>query len=223
MDNNDVLKLNSKKVSNSPKIKNPNPLQVQTELADSMTQRMNVEEQPSQLIPQSPSNSEPNSKSKSKSVKSGIKSIPETPLSQSKINEIIYGKEYGDPAIENQNQSNNLEMMNQDVPVVNMLENVGACSVAVDCPYCNTPIQSKVESNCNCLTIFLYILMIIIFPLMCIASIYRAGTGTHHCCTCYTTEEGGTCDCCNDVTHTCPKCGKVIGESDSCMRLFSCI
>ena len=51
MDNNDVLKLNSKKVSNSPKIKNPNPLQVQTELADSMTQRMNVEEQPSQLIP----------------------------------------------------------------------------------------------------------------------------------------------------------------------------
>ena len=107
----------------------------------------------------------------------------------------------------------------QNVPVVNMLSNVGSYPMDFDCPYCNNHIQSNVDSNCNCFTCFLFLIMIIVFPLMCIASIYKAGTGTSRCLFC---SNGDSCDCCSDVKHVCPNCGKVIAESDSCTRLFSC-
>jgi len=245
-ESNAILKLSNKKKV-GPKLSLEPKVEVQTQLIDS--QRLNLqEEQPQELIPQSPTDSKqqkppeepkpPQSPSNSKPPEQqsqshhSHQSIPESPLSQSKINEIIYGSNYGEPAIDNininVNELGNSNIENQDNQgiVPDILDNVGTTPVSVDCPYCNSHIQSNVNSNCNGLTIFLYIMMIIVFPIMCIASIYKAGSGTSRCCMCYGSsdeEGGGSCDCCNDVTHTCPKCGKVLGESDSCSRLFSCI
>ena len=237
---NSILKLSNKNknganFSISPKVEIP------TELIDS--QRMNFqEEQPQELIPQVPTDSKqekspeepkpPDSQSNSKpSEKSqSHKSRPESPLSQSKINEIIYGNNYGDPAIDNinVNEIENPNIQNDGVIIPDILDNVGATPVSVNCPHCNSQIQSNVNSSCNCCTCFLIILMIIIFPIMCVLSIYRAGSRTSRCCSCYGVDDeesggGGSCNCCNDVKHTCPKCGTVIAESDSCSRLFSCI
>ena len=256
MESNAILKLSNKNTSNNLKLKieETQKAQVQTELVDSMTQRINLIDQQSELIvPNSPANSKEKKNSKlmngsksidnsqihnsqinnsnirnsklnnSKSLING-KTPPETPVSQSKVNEIIYynnaNDNYGEPAVEN--NLNNSEVVNQSFPGMNPLDNVGTLPVDVDCPFCNAQIKSTTESKCNCLVVFLYILMIIIFPLMCIASLYKAGTGTSNCCACYYGDEG-LCDCCNDVKHICPKCGKVIAESDSCSRLFSCI
>ena len=104
-----------------------------------------------------------------------------------------------------------------------MIDNVGFAAMDINCPYCNTHIQSNVDSSCNCFTCFILLIMIIIFPLICVLSIYKAGRGSHRSCFCYSSEDDDTCNCCNDVKHVCPKCGKVIGESDSCSRLFSCV
>ena len=257
MEDNAILKLSQKKNKNAVKLKlETDKAQVQTQLVDSMTQRLNINDKQSELVlPNSPENSKSNNNnsradineaksngSKSVNSKSNVsnsknskksKSVDndntpaQTPISQSKMNNIIfYNENYGEPAVEN--NANNLDNLynsninNQSVPVVNNLDNAGTVPIAVDCPFCNSSIQSKTDSKCNGLVVFLFILMIIVFPIMCIASIYKAGTGTSRCCYCYGSDEE-CCDCCNDVTHICPKCGKVIAESDSCSRLFSCI
>ena len=232
MDNNTILKLSNKNKLNIKKDDSPK-LQVQTQLVDSMTQRINLEEnQQPDLIPQSPANSNlnqskshNNSKSQehSKSVENAANfqsQIP-TPLSQSKINEIIqYNNNYGEPVIENNSINSNVNN-NQTDPVINMNDNFGTVPLDIDCPFCNNQIQSHTDSKCNGCTVCLYILIIIIFPIMCVLSIYRAGTRTTNCF--YCSSEEGCFNCCDDVKHTCPKCGKVIGESNSCSRLFPCL
>lgn len=241
MDSNSILKLSNKKSSGQSKKFTTKVKIDQGPLADSVTNRMMMnadpeEEQPSSLIQQSITNSrvsneddqnkKPSNKNQNQSYEnenevndSELKDkIPaESPLSQSKINKIIYGNNYGNPAIQNELD------INQGIPDDNMIDNVGFAAMDINCPYCNTHIQSNVDSSCNCFTCFILIIMIIIFPLICILSIYKAGRGSHRSCFCYSSEDDDTCNCCNDVKHVCPKCGKVIGESDSCSRLFSCV
>ena len=73
MDNNTILKLSNKNKLNIKKDDSPK-IQVQTQLVDSMTQRINLEEnQQPDLIPQSPANSNLN-QSKSHN-NSNLKSI----------------------------------------------------------------------------------------------------------------------------------------------------
>jgi len=216
MDNNTILKLSNKNKLNIKKDDSPK-IQVQTQLVDSMTQRINLEEnQQPDLIPQSPANSNlnqskshNNSKSQehSKSVENAANfqsQIP-TPLSQSKINEIIqYNNNYGEPVIENNSINSNVN--NQTDPVINMNDNFGTVPLDIDCPFCNNQIQSHTDSKCNGCTVCLYILIIIIFPIMCVLSIYRAGTRTTNCF--YCSSEEGCFNCCDDVKHTCPKMRK---------------
>ena len=194
--NNVILKLSNKK---NQKQKTALKHQIQTQLIDIDNKKVKSNSELDDLENQSK------------------RSLSEGPQSQSKINAIIYNQQY-----DSQNEigvSNINEIDSQNVPVVNRLKNVTSYPIAIDCPYCNKNIQSNVDSNCNCFTFFLILIMIIIFPLMCIASIYKAGTGTSTCSCC---SGIGDCDCCNDVKHVCPNCGKVIAESDSCSRLFNC-
>lgn len=226
MDNNAILKLSNKKLQTSKKKFTTNVRIEQTNLVDSVTNRMmnaeQIEEQPSNLIQQSLSKSKsisPSDKSFDNDVnQSELKDkVPdEAPLSQSKIDEMIYGSNYGNPAVQNE------VSFNQAVADLNFVDNVGFAAMDINCPYCNTHVQSSVNSNCNCFTCFIFMIMIIIFPLICVLSIYKAGRGSSRCCFCYSSDDDDTCACCNDVRHVCPKCGKIIGESDSCSRLFSC-
>ena len=239
MDNNSILKLSNKK-SGGQKKKFTTKVKIdQGPLADSVTNKMMMnmdpEEQPSSLIQQSITNSKPSiednqNKSPSNKIQqnqsidndvndSELKDkVPcESPLSQSRINEIIYGNNYANPAIQNELD------INKGIPDENMIDNVGMTAMDVNCPYCNTHVQSNVDSSWSCFTCFILLIMIIIFPLICVLSIYKAGRGSSRSCFCYSSEEDDTCTCCNDVKHVCPKCGKVIGESDSCSRLFSCV
>lgn len=226
MDNNAILKLSNKKLQPSKKKFTTNVRIEQTNLVDSVTNRMmnaeQIEEQPSNLIQQSLGKSKsisPSDESFDNDVnQSELKDkVPdESPLSQSKIDEMIYGNNYGNPAVQNE------VSFNQAVADLNLVDNVGFAAMDINCPYCNTHVQSSVNSNCNCFTCFIFMIMIIIFPLICVLSIYKAGRGSSRCCFCYSSDDDDTCTCCNDVRHVCPKCGKIIGESDSCSRLFSC-
>ena len=226
MDNNAILKLSNKKLQPSKKKFTTNVRIEQTNLVDSVTNRMmnaeQIEEQPSNLIQQSLGKSKsisPSDESFDNDVnQSELKDkVPdEAPLSQSKIDEMIYGSNYGNPAVQNE------VSFNQAVADLNLVDNVGFAAMDINCPYCNTHVQSSVNSNCNCFTCFIFMIMIIIFPLICVLSIYKAGRGSSRCCFCYSSDDDDTCVCCNDVRHVCPKCGKIIGESDSCSRLFSC-
>ena len=227
MDNNAILKLSNKNKLNLKDNDSPK-MQVQTQLVDSITQRMNIVDKTPGLILKSPENSKSNqSKSsnnsknqeRSKSV-ANSKSPPQTPLSQSKINEIIYYNNYGEPVIEINSVNSNIN--NQSNPNNNILNKVGTVPIEIDCPFCNNQIQSQTDSKCNGLTACLYFLMIIVFPIMIISFVLRAGTGSNNCIYCIS-DDGGCCDCCNDVKHTCPKCGKFIAESKSRSRLCSCI
>ena len=226
MDNNTILKLSNKKLQPSKKKFTTNVRIEQTNLVDSITNRMmnaeQIEEQPSNLIQQSLGKSKsisPSDESFDNDVnQSELKDkVPdESPLSQSKIDEMIYGSNYDNPAVQNE------VSFNQAVADLNLVDNVGFAAMDINCPYCNTHVQSSVNSNCNCFTCFIFMIMIIIFPLICVLSIYKAGRGSSRCCFCYSSDDDDTCVCCNDVRHVCPKCGKIIGESDSCSRLFSC-
>ena len=200
-DNNAILKLSNKKNG----MAKPSPKHmVQTQLIDSINQKVEIDQDIQDIQNQS-----------------NQRSLSEGPQSQSKINAIIYNQPY-EPEAPNDiiGVANINDVDSQNVPVVNMLQNVGSTPLDFDCPYCNNHIQSNVDSSCNCFTCFLYALMIIVFPIMCIASIYKAGTGTSTCLCC--TGSGSCFDCCNDVRHICPNCGKVIAESDSCSRIFLC-
>jgi hypothetical protein len=239
MDNNSILKLSNKK-SGGQKKKFTTKVKIdQGPLADSVTNKMMMnmdpEEQPSSLIQQSITNSKPsiednqnkppsNKIQQNQSIDNDVNDselkdkVPcESPLSQSRINEIIYGNNYANPAIQNELD------IDKGIPDENMIDNVGMTAMDVNCPYCNTHVQSNVDSSWSCFTCFILLIMIIIFPLICVLSIYKAGRGSSRSCFCYSSEEDDTCTCCNDVKHVCPKCGKVIGESDSCSRLFSCV
>ena len=226
MDNNAILKLSNKKLQPSKKKFTTNVRIEQTNLVDSVTNRMmnaeQIEEQPSNLIQQSLGKSKsisPSDESFDNDVNQSElndKVPDEAPLSQSKIDEMIYGSNYGNPAVQNE------VSFNQAVADLNLVDNVGFAAMDINCPYCNTHVQSSVNSNCNCFTCFIFMIMIIIFPLICVLSIYKAGRGSSRCCFCYSSDDDDTCVCCNDVRHVCPKCGKIIGESDSCSRLFSC-
>ena len=248
MDNDAILKLSTKKKMKL-NLDDSQKIQVQTQLADSMTQRMNIEDKQSELIIQnedknSKSNNSKNSKNNdnnnnindvksynSKSVKSSIiqdkdKTPPETPLSQSKIaaiNEVInYGiNNNGEP--ENENNLNNSNPVNPSILDNNPLDNVGADPVEANCPFCNSQIQTKVEIKFQCPIIWLIILLIIFFPVMLFLYAFKAGnSGNIFFCTDSSDDSIGCCNCCNDYNHICPSCGKVVAVNDACSRFFSC-
>ena len=183
MDSNSILKISNKK-SGGQKKKFTTKVKIdQGQLADSVTNKMmmNVdqeEEQPSSLIQQSITNSKvsndddqnkypSNKMQQNQSFENDVneselkdKMPAESPLSQSKINEIIYGNNYGDPAIQNEFD------INQGIADPNMIENVGFAAMNINCPHCNKHVQSNVDSSCNCFTCFILLIMIIIFPLI---------------------------------------------------------
>jgi flagellar biosynthesis GTPase FlhF len=268
MDNNAILKLSNKKIA-SPKKKFTTNVRIeQTQLVDSMTQRMMnaepQEEQPSSLIQQSLSNSNvksksnmspsnksasnkapsekepiekeptekapsenapsekapseevPSNKSPSNKSQSKIEMPNESALSQSKVNEMICYNNYGDPVVPDE------LMNNPEIPDIDMIGEVGFSAMDLDCPYCNTHIQSKVDSTCNCCTVIIFSTFIIL-PLILLLACLRGGRGGRRSCIfCRDDDDDGCCNCCNDVKHICPKCGKVIRESNACSRLFSC-
>ena len=210
-ENNTILKLSrkKKKSASSRQLKADN--QVQTQLGES--QRINLKETTSEKMPKPPTNDNigPNQ--------------PEPNLQNlNEIKEIIYDNKFEDPVIESidVNDLGKTNIEGRENPADKMLDNVGMYPVLVKCPYCNTQIKSNVSYNCNCFTVFVLIIMIIIFPLILIATIYNAGS-KKKCCHCKSGDRCGICDCCNDAQHNCPKCGKMIGESYSCERLFSCL
>ena len=237
MDNKEILKLsNKKKKKENVDIKtSTKPYQVQTQLIDSTSQRMNLEVENQSGIFKEPSlNSKSKNNIESKQPNKSFddsKSKPKTPASISKNsnieynedinNEIIYNNN-GEPIAINNNldNSNNINDLNQSNPPEDEDENVvGVLPIEMDCPSCNNKIKTNTESKCNCSTFFLIILMILSFPIICILSVCKAGRRSYKLCYCCNNEDEGCCNCCNDVTHTCPKCGKVVAVSDSCSRI----
>ena len=211
-ENNTILKLSrkQKKSVTSRQLKVEN--QIQTQLGES--QRINLKEG---------TTSEKMAQPISNEITAPTKLEPNLP-NLNEMKEIIYDNKFGDPVVEsiNVNDLGKSNAEDGEAPADKMLEDVGMYPALVKCPYCNTQIKSNVSYSCNCFTVFVLIVMIIIFPLILIASIYNAGSNKK-CCHCKSGDRCGICDCCNDAQHFCPKCGKLIGESYSCERLFSCI
>jgi len=211
MENNMILKLSNKqKTSRNLKIEQNSQNQIQTQLVES--QRINLKEEQKQspeLILNSPINHKP----------------PE-PQPEIKSNEKIYNDKYGVPAIQNADEKiNKIEgtnIENNEVPNNKILENLWVYSIDVKCPNCNTFIRTNVEYNFNCLTVFLFIIMLIFFPLMCCSLFCRNNVGQTQCA-CHKDYNGKFCYCCHDAQHICPKCKKILGESYSCERLCSCV
>ena len=237
MEDKTILKLSNKKMNKKKlEAKVPKRVQVQTQLIDSMSQRMNLEEENQSGIFQNPSSNSNQKnnielKQQNKSFDDS-KYFPKTPESNSKNsqiaynegsnNEIIYDNN-GEPIAINNNfdNSNVSNKSNQEEDKEEEDEVVGVLPFEINCPSCNNKITTNAESSCSCSTFFLIILMILSFPIVCILSLCRAGRRSYKLFFCCCRDDQGCCDCCNDVTHTCPKCGKIIAVSDSCSRICS--
>ena len=203
-------------------------LKVHTELIDSTSQRMNLEEKQSGLSLNSRIKKNSESKQQNKSVDDS-KSRPKTPSISSKNSENIYNKEvnneiiyydnYRNPVVINNNldNSNNSNVLEQNIPDEEKV--VGVLPIEIDCPFCNNKIKSKTESKCACSAFLLILLLILCSPIICFLSICKAGRRSYKLCSCLNGEDKGCCGCCFDVIHTCPNCGKVVAESDSCSRI----
>ena len=206
-----ILKLSNKQKSSRNSIgEQKSQNQIQTQLVES--QRINLKEeqpQPPELISNSPTNL-----------------IPPQSQPEIKSNDKIYNNKYGEPAIQkvdvniNKIEVSNIE--NNEVSKDKMLENIWVYPIDVKCPNCNTFIKTNVEYNFNCLTVFLFIIMLIFFPLMCCSLFCRNNAGQTQCA-CHKDYNGKFCYCCHDAQHACPKCKKILGESYSCERLCSCV
>jgi hypothetical protein len=184
----------------------------------SASNKVPSENAPSEKAPseKAPSEKTPPDKSPSNKSQSKIEMPNESALSNSKVNDMIFYNNHGDPEIPNE------LMDNPEIPNIDMIGEIDFTSMDLDCPYCNTHIKSKVDLTCNCCT-GVFLTFIIIIPLFLIMFCLKGGRGGRRRCFCCSgdDEEGG-CKCCHDVKHICPKCGKVIRESNSCSRLFSC-
>ena len=150
--------------------------------------------------------------------KTTIKKEPTLTLARSKTfsNKIpdnnsisIYPKGYAEPIQITQKQ-NNAIIINQQLPTETPIS-FSKDPVKMKCPYCLQNITSEVEKKCNCLTCLFYLFAIILcaIPLLICAGICNSATGLNINPSC-------DCECCCDIEHICPNCGKNIGSYNSC-------
>ena len=85
----------------------------------------------------------------------------------------------------------------QVVNVVAGAQNFGTQPVSLTCQFCKNPITTRVEKKCNCCTCCLCCATGLIFFI---------------CIQCCRNKEIG----CSDATHTCPNCGQILGNYNSC-------
>ena len=198
IDNIEVIKItNDKKHNTNKHKKKDSEIQIQTQIADSYSQKidLNIDK---------------------KDEKSSPRSKNEILVNTKKSNDImIYNerKEHnlvkGDAKIKtnHKKKEKNIPKTNENVIPEGVIY-----SLEVICPFCNKKIQTRIESSCSCCTAILYILIVIIFPIIFIPCVCICGAVSVFGCCC----DG---DCCSDVKHICPNCGKVIGESSSRKRI----
>ena len=109
-----------------------------------------------------------------------------------------HGPPQGPPQF--QGQQGQAIVVNQAQPqVVNVIsgQTFGTDPVSITCQFCKNPVTTVVQKKCNCGTCCLCCISgILIF--ICVQS-------------CRNKEIG-----CNDATHTCPSCGQVLGNYNSC-------
>ena len=107
--------------------------------------------------------------------------------------------------------------------------------IKVRCPYCGKIALTEVEDECNFVSLFIYMLMFIIFPLFviwtfcfdfeeCICEFGCKESREGCCCipTCCVCPSRGTlddCKCCFNVNHYCSNCGKFIGTRNACSSI----
>lgn len=140
---------------------------------------------------------------------------------------IIYQQPYIQPVpvvLEPQIQ-NNYIMINQ--PVNEKEKKLPKYSTKLKCPFCNQEIETKIDKKFNYLIcigqIFLsFLIIFLIFFLLFGGCFGQSGNSCNCCCSDdkekkkeeENKEKDGCCkNCCDDVTHICPNCGKIIGES----------
>ena len=124
-------------------------------------------------------------------------------------------------------QTNN--MNNKLNELSNLKIKVGQNPKKMECPFCHQLILSITEDQFNCFSFFVFMLMIIIFPIFFIYNIcidindcycsFGCDSNSNGCCYlyCCRCERRGTinCLCCCDVFHFCPNCRKLIGFHNS--------
>jgi len=121
----------------------------------------------------------------------------------------IYPKAYVEP-IQITQKGNNDIIINQQSPIVSPIS-FSAEPAEMNCPYCFQSIISKVEKHFNCPSCLCYSFSIILcaIPLLICSGICNSATGLNINPSC-------DCECCCDVEHICPKCGRNIGRYNSC-------
>ena len=85
----------------------------------------------------------------------------------------------------------------QVVQVVTGQHNFGTKPVSLTCQFCKNPVTTNVEKKCNCCT-------------CCLCC--WTGFFIFICIQCCRDKEIG----CSDATHTCPNCGQLLGNYNSC-------
>ena len=113
------------------------------------------------------------------------------------------------------------------------------------CPYCHKYMKTSTENKCNCGSCLIYVLIYAIpitlfFYFFCINNSEceckfecRDASDSDGrccciptCCRCYGRDNTDDCNCCCDVEHYCPFCGKLIGTrnawSDICPPCCCC-
>ncbi len=85
----------------------------------------------------------------------------------------------------------------QVVQVVTGQQNFGTKPVSLTCQFCKNPVTTNVEKKCNCCT-------------CCLCC--WTGFFIFICIQCCRDKEIG----CSDATHTCPNCGQILGNYNSC-------
>ena len=89
-------------------------------------------------------------------------------------------------------------VVNQAQPqVIQVVPNFGTTPVSITCQFCQTPVTTVVETQCNCLSVCLCCLTSLVFYI---------------CVQCCRGKELG----CSDAIHKCPRCGQILGTYTSC-------
>ena len=114
---------------------------------------------------------------------------------------------YSHPIQIAENQSDNNVVVNQQIP------NESSSKFPLDpiriiCPFCFNEVETIVKEDFNCCTCCIFLLIISLCALPCL---FFSGLCNSFNCFYFNCD----CRCCNDGTHTCPNCKKVIGFHSS--------
>ena len=87
-----------------------------------------------------------------------------------------------------------IEKSNKEVQVIS--QEFNSSPVSITCPFCKNPIITKTESKLSFLACFCFFVFNIVY-----------------CCFQICRDKN---PCCCDISHRCPKCGKIVGHYDPC-------